>query len=161
MLLSLMMWHTTKENTEVAKENAQITRRIFEATHRPYVSIVNLRAEVNKEGKYILINGNITNFGGVPATSLTAMWRILVNNVEVALPRVETKSAAILPQNSLGIFMDIKSPQGFASIMGGGRVDIFLSAQYKGITDKQYTYEQESMYQPNENRFILIEVKAT
>lgn len=160
IFISMGMWEVTRENTE-------ISRKVFEASFRPYVGApkaVALRMK-NEKGEYLrayLIEMEIKNFGQVPAYNFEVLtWRGLLDGIEAhkttGLGGLGVKPTLLLPTSSRFVHVLVRDDSYSKVVSGQARLEIELELQYTDPAGKNYRYRTKRVYDHTRRKFVTIE----
>jgi hypothetical protein len=158
--ISKGMWEVTKENTE-------ISRKVFEASFRPYVGApkaLALRTK-NEKGEYLralTVEMEIKNFGQVPAYNFEVItWRGLLDGIEThetsGLGGLGVKPTLLLPASSRFVHVFVRGDPYSKVVSGQARLEIELELQYTDPAGKNYRYRTKRVYDYTRRRFVTIE----
>ena len=143
LLVSALMW--------------KITRQYAEASNRPYITTSNPSPMRNIQEKRLHINIQVNNNGNVTAHALKVSCSLFSNGTSITTIYPDQRELIIPPRESALLSMAINKPEDFTATTEG-RVEFKMIVQYKGVTRKEYVYEQRTIYK--DNTFKLIESKS-
>jgi hypothetical protein len=156
VIVSAFMWSETREQ-------ARISREIFEAAHRPYIGITELSGAMSIQGK---VHGWVTvlikNSGSVPAYRLKILWRLSIGDIVLPDTKTAERVMVLLPDDPTRITLDYYFSQDYMEKLNGAPLDILVTIKYKGVTDKEYNYTQHAVYNRSDERgYVMTEADST
>jgi archaellum component FlaG (FlaF/FlaG flagellin family) len=156
--ISSRMWKVTRKYTEITKD-------IFEASSRPYVGVTKLSMTPKEAGfdPLPVFEFDVTykNVGSVPALEVRRSVTVMVDGK--ALPPItpEESPAVLMPESEMSALIYYNDPQHFKAIESANELTLIFSCTYRGVTEKEYRYEQKAAYDPAHNKFYVVKAKAT
>ena len=155
------MLNATQATMELTKDNLRITRDIYEAAHRPYVGVFEVNHGFQQNNTALLIELKYKNIGSVPAVELKATIIFAVDGTPIpdSNPAIDSVGV-ILPEQMLAARYTYHGD--FNEAVAGNTILTFtFSCTYKGVTQQEYRYEQESKYEHHFQGFYIIKASAT
>lgn len=155
------MLNATQETMQLTKDNLRVTRDIYEAAHRPYVGIFEVNHGFQQQNTALLIELKYKNIGSVPAVELKAAVTFAVDGAPISDDSpVKDSVGVILPDQTLAARYTYYGD--FNEALTGNIILTFtFSCSYKGVTQQEYRYEQESQYEHHFKGFYIIKAYAT
>ncbi len=150
--ISTLMWVVTKENTE-------ISRKVLEASFRPYVGSPRARAARLKNDA-LGIEIEIKNFGRIPAYKFEVItWGVMLDGVEPNERKLGPSGTPTLLLPTASNFLQARLGSGFYSkvVSGQTKLEIELEVQYTDATGKYYRYRIKYAYDHTREGFARIE----
>jgi hypothetical protein len=157
VIVSAFMWSATREQ-------ARISREIFEAAHRPYVGVLELSGSMSigarVDGWLSIL---IKNSGTVPAYQLRAFWLLSIGDVVILDTRGTEKASVLLPDEPTRLHLNyVISKEQFSELKEGANLNIVVSIKYKGVTKKEYDYTQHAIYTAsNQLGYVMMDADSS
>jgi hypothetical protein len=143
VVVSAFMWSATRKQ-------AQISREIFEAAHRPYVGVDNVNAFIypGRNGTTLQIGITTKNSGSVPARHIVVMWSVSLLGQDVPREPHVDQAIVLLPEQSRVINTShlLSGEMYTAFRLPDSLVEIVATIKYKGVTEKDYNYRQHAVF---------------
>jgi len=144
LLVSIGMWVATWRSVD-------ITRKTYEATHRPYLGVQRIDTEQISGSRGMKITLQYENFGPVPATVLDLSLKAYVDGTEVGRGPAK-KGITLHPGAPLSQRVYVRDPD-FAQVESGRPLEITVDIKYRGPVEKTYSLSQRYIYLPALNLF--------
>jgi hypothetical protein len=142
------------------RDSAKVTQRIFEAAYRPYLAISVQHAEMDEAANQFKIIFQINNVGAVPAHDVDISWHVIINGEPFPPVEMGYKKSTLFPQAIRNITTRVTESKQYLSIKSGAKVEIEVSATYKGIAGEQHDTYHKEVYDRDKG-FLLLEQKAS
>jgi hypothetical protein len=152
LVISAFLWRATANATS-------ITKQVFEAAHRPYLSVRKIDTQTDLDEHQIVLKIALTNFGSVPANSLEVESHFFLDSEEIDVDIKPIEPSILMPTVPLTMFVALNEMQNV--IEGKARLEFKIALSYKGVTKQQYGYEQHTVYQPENHLMTLISAKGS
>jgi hypothetical protein len=171
VIATLLLWLTTKESVNVTKE-------MFEASHRPYVHISEIEmrgpddddddGDLGDEAddpalrKELCFNVVFNNVGSVPAHDVVANMQLVVDGLIMPNIELEDKPIAVLfPNEEKYTTIVADDPKDIEQIQKAKALSLIIKCTYKGVAEKQYSYEEKAIYDEDDGEFGSFKVFTT
>src|SRR5260370_21032309 len=142
LLVSFMLWRATANATD-------ITKKIFEASHRPYIGIPQVDTNfdpINHPLQFVCVT---KNFGSIPAHDVEVLETQVIRNGEpVNLDRDEFGKFSVFPQSQTFHQVNIRNVINPAHALRNDRIELRVEFRYKGAYEKYYRYKYRALYNP-------------
>ena len=153
LIATVLLWLTTRQSVN-------LTKIIFEASHRPYVDIEVERKksenveEEEEEEEEIVFQLTFENVGGVPAHNLQYSVRVIVDGVVLPMAELAEEPFTVLyPSKKSYAFVSTDDPSHMEAINNAGTLLLHLKCTYNGATGQQYCYEDKARYDKDDGGF--------
>jgi archaellum component FlaG (FlaF/FlaG flagellin family) len=163
LVATVLLWLTTRRSVN-------LTRDIFEASHRPYVSITEIEAvglngddsEEDETPDRVAIVFTLKNVGNVPAHDLRYEVRVSVDgSLMPALEEEEEPVALLFPGDTGHFFIETSETSQVDTIRNAKSLSLLITYSYKGATQQRYSYKEKASYDSEKGDFGMIKVSAT
>jgi hypothetical protein len=159
---TVLLWWTTKNN-------AKLTKEMFEASHRPYVSItkienIGLNDEDDEFGMpdIVAIQVNFKNVGTTPAHDLRYEIRVVVDGHLMPAVEEEEEPVSMLFPGAKGRgYISTDDPAQVEEIRNAKTLSLLITYSYMGVTNQRYTYQEKTTYDSANDDFGTVKVTAT
>lgn len=162
---TLLLWLTTRRQVN-------ITRDMFEASHRPYVGVIKIQRfdfpepeeddEDVKPLEYIVFQIVYKNVGSVPAHSFQPYARVVVDGTMLPIVEAEEEAfAVLLPGIDQFSQVKVDDPKEVKQIENAATLSLIVKCTYKGVAGKEYSYEKKATYEKKLDDFTIKKVTAT
>jgi hypothetical protein len=131
------LWTETARQAEIAAKQAETTRRMLEASQRPYLSI-DLYADAGTAPNGINVASVLRNSGPVPATMTSAVLRAtfgedVLGEGQQLTPQQVPSQLCIFPERGAELTWGILTPFGATR---DGFIRIEIEVTYQGVLDQ-------------------------
>ena len=145
VIYSFLLWKTTRQSIN-------LTRRIFEATNRPYVGVEAGEA-IGKDG-LIYVQTKIKNFGTAPAIELIGNWVITVDGKPLPTLKQCYEAIVLLPQATCEHKSIINPGEEFQLSDNNHSLEIQFNLTYKSIGRQEYFYREQQRFDHEQSTFV-------
>lgn len=158
LIATVLLWWTTRRS-------ANLTRDMFEASHRPYVHITLEKDEPEEEEEdedaddedaddFFRVFITFENVGSVPAHDLKFDVRVIVDGTVLPMEELEEEpSSVVFPGMKMYSAISTSDPKDIDKINSARTLSVHIKSTYKGATEKQYSYEDKADYDPEDGSF--------
>ena len=151
IFITIGMLRATKKYTEV-------TEQLFLSSQRPYLGRDNHIINFHEPSKKIIFTIYIKNYGDVPAKNVSALIKLVINDVVQPVENNQSKNQIFFPKQSHPmdfVFNLEKIPDSFYEIQNGKlSLKIISEINYTGVTKEKYSTKEEEIYNHNIKSFL-------
>lgn len=136
LVASFLLWGATRGY-------AKTTKDIFEAAHRPYLSIAGHTPMCHQDQKKITFTLIVKNSGSTSAGNLALSCKVKVEGQD-RVKNAGVEAWALMPQESMTFTILIHDPDVYNVLVKDS--DVTFLIQYTGAKNQNYKYEQRATY---------------
>jgi hypothetical protein len=141
-LLTGLIWHATWQNTKA-------TREVLEASHRPYVGIVNVNLGGQIGETNVIVS--VSNVGSVPSRDVEMNMELCAGPNKRSIRGFEN-SIVLFTGQTFSASLTLTDEE--LPYQGTG-FHIEVTVRYKGVTDKEYTTRCTYTYRDPLEAFVI------
>jgi hypothetical protein len=152
---TLLLWLTTKRSTN-------LTRDMFEAAHRPYVTFLAVKRVINAAVPRVEFRIQYQNVGSVPAYDFKTEFHIVTDGT--LLPNVvkEEEIVTVVFPAVMGFTVQFTvGQQEYDSVINATNLGLILECTYKGVAEKEYRTRTKLQYDNKTQHFNIVKQTAT
>jgi hypothetical protein len=151
LFVAWRMWMSNRDSVE-------LTRHIFESTHRPFVGVGGIAAEINIGLQRFSYLAEIRNFGSLPANSLTMHYKVVIGGSDQPISTIPHGPSVLFPDGSAHMKGFEGRPALFSAIVEGTQAfELVIDLDYKDTTGNPHHTHEKSRYRHDQRAFIKIE----
>lgn len=152
---TILLWWTTKQSVDM-------TRRLFNLSHRPHIGAKVARRLDLKKPERIKFGIAFTNAGTVSAHDVWSSLEIIIDgNLLPDESPTYKENLVLLPNQAMEQMFTVKEPQNLAAVKGASILALLFKCTYKGPTEEGYYYEQKYTYDRIAGEFATVRTTAT
>ena len=152
LIATVLLWLTTRRSVN-------LTRDMFEASHRPYVGASKISYKIDDENQMLEFVILIINSGASPATDLNQTQQILLDGIPLHMDSHESTGQCLMPKETSSHHI-LLTGEKFVKAINSGVLTLRYSLRYKGVGQKQHQYDDESAYYHNKGLLIHTHTKT-
>jgi hypothetical protein len=157
VIVSAFMWNATRQQ-------ARISRQIFEAAHRPYIGVTEFTGIMSISGVVACgLTVSVSNSGTVPAKNLTARWTVTLEEEQIYAGRSDEGPSVLLPGESKYLRTNYQMGKDkYEKLQAGSILKISVNLEYQGVTEQPYSYTQFGEFDVKRQRgYVMTEARST
>ena len=146
--VAILMWLTTHRYTK-------ITEDMFFASQRPYIGTITYIHNLHTDSSKVRLTVKLQNYGNIPAKKVDALIQVIIDNKILPVENSEATNQIFFPHwiHTLDVMLNDKDL--FLAIKNGKSVlELRTFIKYYGITDKEYSTNEVSVYNHTAKLFI-------
>jgi hypothetical protein len=145
-IVTILIWHSTRQSIN-------LTRRIFEDSHRPYVCVAQVQANAQHSGHAALC-AKIESVGAVPSRNIKVNLQLSVNG-KVEKEISAGPDVALLPDQHFTACLAFGADSMWV-FSPPNEVVVSIEITYQGMGDKTYKTQTSSSYTSIGKPFSLV-----
>jgi hypothetical protein len=139
-----------------------LTRRMFQASHRPYIGASSVMMTKIATPPSILFELPVRNFGSLPALNFTQDIQIIADGTVIPSDiQEEMLVTVVMPDAPYRASVTIDDPYEYRLVDAARTLSVRITCRYQGVQHKRYCTETKLTYDHKNERFFIIKGSAT
>ena len=154
-LATVLLWLATRQSV-------LITKRSFEATYRPFIGVIGVNRVIIEKPPQLRLIVHFRNAGNVPANDVKISLKVVADGI--ILPdkiKEEVESLIMIPDDKQVEIAVIDDPKHYKAAVNATNLSLLFKCTYKGVTQKEYIYDQKITYNKEHGSFSGVKGIAT
>jgi hypothetical protein len=169
LITTVLLWVTTRQS-------ANLTRDMFEASHRPYVYSFKVECgdydhdedededDIDEDAlpKGLYFQVGFKNVGSVPAHDFQSEFQVILDGKIFPYPEHEEHGNTVLfPGQETYIYALFEDEKEIEKLRNYKTISLAIECSYKGVGEKQYTYTEKALLDDNDGEFFTLTNTST
>ena len=140
-----MTAEAAKLSADAARESADLARKSFEALHRPYLGVAEVRRASDPHDSYWQILFEVRNYGTLPAADTKVSVEVYWGSAtELSQPAIQI--GEVQPQAGLSRTVWGKLSDAALSAVERGELGVKVEVSYQGVGPSRYVHRAHFLY---------------